>query len=232
MRGALVVARCLALLVLLAGFVSVAASVNPRTAGHDDFRRDLDRGAIELIVLPEATPSWQTVDEATWSTGPFQWRRGTVDSGGTETAVFSAQMRDRGISVEMKDLDDTSFTGWPLATPTWLETLVVLTWLASFVAMIASRPRWGNRWAWFWMFVVGEIGVLLYLLVEPEPLWRRASEPPADPVRDLVIEGAAPVPVPDARVGGVRGFLLAVLASIVAALLAEGVGWVAGRFPT
>jgi hypothetical protein len=51
--------------------------------------------------------------------------------------------------------------------------LVKVAWIATFVIMIGTaRPRLGNRWAWFWLFTVGDIGAILFLFFEPRAVWR------------------------------------------------------------
>ncbi|MFG1827745.1 hypothetical protein ACGFIJ_35160 [Microbispora bryophytorum] len=66
-----------------------------------------------------------------------------------------------------------------------------------------DRPRLGNRWAWFWLFTVGEVGAMLFLLLEPRPLWRGLE--PQNPVRN--------------RMGGGGGCVLALCLSLVIPVL-------------
>ncbi|WP_019203302.1 hypothetical protein [Tsukamurella sp. 1534] len=251
---ALTVLRCLALLVLFTGFASAATASQPRSVQYEDFARDLDRGAVELIVLEESSStgdvSGPTAWIAVWSTGPFQWRRGPVVEGNpVPLADFTTLMRDRGVRVAQEDDDENTIViAWPFEAPAWFGTLLGLTWLATFLAMLSSRPRWGNRWAWFWMFVIGQVGVLLYLLVEPAPLWRRQHDehgPSEDTVAPWMRDPAAPdeppsftpvppgslppEPAPDTRVSGGTGCLYSIVTSIGAAVLAGVLGWAAGH---
>jgi hypothetical protein len=62
----------------------------------------------------------------------------------------------------------------PLRVP-WapLRYAAGAVWLLTLVHMLAQGGhRVANRWAWFWMFTIGQVGALLYLLREPTPLWR------------------------------------------------------------
>jgi hypothetical protein len=64
-----------------------------------------------------------------------------------------------------------------------------------------GRHRYANRWAWFWLFTVGQVGAVLYLILEPRPIWRPASR--------TAPTGRSPM-------GGGSGFLLSILLSITA----------------
>ncbi|MEV7908302.1 hypothetical protein, partial [Streptomyces anulatus] len=65
----------------------------------------------------------------------------------------------------------------------------LLAWL---LMLTRGENRYASRWAWLWMFLVG--GSLLYVLLEPYPLWRGPYE--VLPAR--------------ARLDGTQGFALAV----------------------
>ncbi len=46
-----------------------------------------------------------------------------------------------------------------------------------FVLIVGPQPRWATRWAWFWLFSAGPM-MLVFVLLEPIPLWRRTPVPP------------------------------------------------------
>lgn len=67
-----------------------------------------------------------------------------------------------------------------------LSTAAGVAVILSFFLMLGrDRRRYGTRWAWFWVFAGtgGALGPVLYLLLEPAPLWRRTgSTLPAKPM--------------------------------------------------
>ena len=71
--------------------------------------------------------------------------------------------------------------------------------LAGFLLMLINGGgRFGNRWAWFWvMTFTSGLGVVLFLLLEPSPLWQRGHRQQPLPPRPVLLGGL--------------GFLVAVL---------------------
>ncbi|MGX9297572.1 hypothetical protein [Tsukamurella paurometabola] len=216
------VLRAFLLGVLLVGAVAGAIAAHPEVASSEDFTRALDRGEV-VRVVPWEHSSDDTVGAAEWSTGPFRWYTGPLP--GTNTyAEFRTLMRDRGVQVETYD---DMMINWPFRIPTWFGTAVAIAWVLTFLAMLTSRPRWGNRWAWFWMFTIGQVGAPLYLLLEPRPLWHsfqlaglRRPEPAPDTTRGTG-------PREDRRTGG-EGCALSLVVGFGAAVAAAGIGWLAG----
>ncbi|WP_336791472.1 hypothetical protein [Gordonia malaquae] len=222
LRTALLVARWAALLVVTTGFVSAAAAFQPKAADHDQFARDVDRGAVDIVLIDSAE-SDALISAVTWSTGPFHWRTGPAAAVSVEVGEFKQRMHDKGVEVDIAR-DAPKLISWPSRAPGWVVSVLALVWLVTFLAMVSSTPRWANRWAWFWMFFVGQIGVLIYLLVEPEPLWRRAAGP--GEVEMSPVEDDLPELVPDSRIRGGMGFIFAGAMGIAAGLLAGAVSWV------
>jgi hypothetical protein len=73
---------------------------------------------------------------------------------------------------------------------------VVAAGLACALLLNRRKHRFGNRWAWFWvMLFTSGLGVVLYLALEPGPVWQRPS-------------GRRPMPARPALLGG-AGFLVA-----------------------
>ncbi|CAM3208453.1 hypothetical protein [Tsukamurella hominis] len=229
-QNLLVALRVAALLVLLTAAVAAATAAHPRDADYAEFARELDRGAVVQVMLPDSSSSSiddETVWTATWSTGPFQWRRGPIaDRLQTPVAEFRDAMRARGVRVKAED-GDAHLLAWPLRGPHWVTTVIGLTMLATLVAMLASRPVYGTRWAWFWMIVIGQVGALLYLVLEPAPLWRGRSGAAAAADAPEA-EGA---PAPRSRWNGLQGFGWSVLLLLAGAMASSGIGWLAARVP-
>jgi hypothetical protein len=46
-----------------------------------------------------------------------------------------------------------------------------------------AELRYANRWAWFWMFTFGQVGAILFLLLEPRSLWYGTQPQPPRAVR-------------------------------------------------
>lgn len=246
MRQNLVVAlRVAALIVLLTAAVAAATAAHPREASYEDFRRDVERGSVTRVIIPKNQWTQDSVRTGIWSTGPFRWKQGTVvdtppwempewstrstsdTAGPSPWSTFANDMRARGVDLDRESDDGPTFIAWPLRTPEWFSLLVSLTWLATFAVMLTSTPRWGNRWAWFWMFVIGQIGVILYLIFEPRPFVRfpRRRRPDGPPGAPEPYDEPAP---PRPRRDGAQGCLLSLLAAIVAAAASAGVGWLVG----
>jgi hypothetical protein len=66
----------------------------------------------------------------------------------------------------------------------------IATILSFFLMLGRDQRRFGNRWAWFWVFVTTgwAVGPPLFLLLEPAPLWHRRARPM--PARPALIGGA------------------------------------------
>jgi hypothetical protein len=139
-----------------------------------------------------------------------------------EASVLVEQMAtDSHRSVEQRITSTHNPPGVHLSftDPAVPEPLMVITgalWLATFLGMLFTGGHpYANRWAWFWLFVVGGVGPMLILWKEPTPLrvrfWRR------DP-------GPRPQPPRRPMTGGV-GLLTAIGWTIVLTGAAFVVGW-------
>ena len=111
-------------------------------------------------------------------------------------AAWLTQAIDAAGSHQRFGLLDSSAGSW-LSQVSWpgLSTGAGIAAILSFFLMLGrDQRRFGNRWAWFWVFTIagGEVGPVLYLLIEPRLLWRRRmSAMPAKPMlaggRGLVV---------------------------------------------
>jgi len=77
-----------------------------------------------------------------------------------------------------------------------------------------SRAWLANRWAYFWLFMAG-IGVPLYVLAEPEPLWWS----PARRAVSVAGRQAGGAPVAGPLLRGGRGFVLALAVSALTGIV-------------
>ncbi|SDL39153.1 hypothetical protein [Nonomuraea jiangxiensis] len=205
----------LALLVPLLGgmLISTAASL-PTSRTLAQFRtaalageidrvnyRDSDSGVLEWLEWSEAPLVWHHVDAGFTDTeGPYTTARLMTDV--RQASAPPSLVRESMAGSSGNDfLPDRPFDipgGW------W----VAVSWGLAFLVMLCSTPRLANRWAWFWMFTVGQIGALLYLVLEPRPLWRGPGEG--------LNRGE--------RVSGGRGCGYSILLAITSVIVAAGIG--------
>ncbi|MGW5681451.1 hypothetical protein [Nonomuraea sp. NPDC003754] len=185
------VARTLLLVTLLWGAILVALSTVAAEGTPEQLRTALHRP--DTVVLVKDT------GELRWSTGPLGWRSLYPDGRAAMDAALAAA-EERGVTVVRADRDR-----WP---PEWFEdvparhgVLVPLAWSVTLLVMLArSRPRYATRWGWFWLFTVGGVGALLYLVMEPQPIWRALDDP---------------LPPGGSRLDGVGAFLVAFAVAVV-----------------
>ncbi|GAA4599047.1 hypothetical protein GCM10023194_78050 [Planotetraspora phitsanulokensis] len=201
--------RVILLVVLLWGGLLTVLSANPRERSAADFQAAL-RAKQVTYVLYEGDDNhvrgWR------WSTGPLLWYRAQELTRPTpmrpDLTVELDTVDPRPVVRWVSGHDNTlgPFPNWPFQVPEPTANLLVkVAWIATFVIMIGTaRPRLGNRWAWFWLFTIGEIGAIMFLFSEPRAVWRGLGPQGPDP----------------GRMGGGRGFLMAIclnwLISIVA----------------
>ncbi|GAA3588777.1 hypothetical protein GCM10022419_083930 [Nonomuraea rosea] len=213
------VVRLVLLLLLLAGLVIVSARFSPSSRTLGQFRGAVLAGEVDRVTY-QARESGELVS-LTWSESPLAWRQveagGIADSEGAyTTARLMADARRTFVPPSLvrepvgESSGDGLFPDWPFdASGGWW---IAASWLLAFFAMLFSTPRLANRWAWFWLFTVGQIGAVLYLMLEPRPLWRGPGE------------GGSRAK----RVDGVRGCGYSILLAIAWSLAAMGLGRLAG----
>ncbi|MCW2880525.1 MAG: hypothetical protein JWQ95_4625 [Sphaerisporangium sp.] len=175
-------ARVALLVVLLWGGLVTALSMNPPNHPVEDFRAALRAGEV-TYVLESGTGR---LDDLRWSSGPLLWYRAEV-----LTYHTGKSYKDYDRNTFGRDLDAARrypivrpapsrhggnglFPDWPFRVPVpHADWLVPAAWIATLLIMLSTaRPRLGNRWAWFWLFTVGQVGAILYLMLEPRPVWR------------------------------------------------------------
>ncbi len=209
--------RLVLLLVLLAGAVSVAAAARPSMRPESDLTSDIAAGRVTYLDYDAAG------HDVRWVTGRWRWHETTLETwrtdadqsstGDTALTWLYQQINASGqvVSVRIRTGQDS---GWWPSEIIWdrLEMATTAAWIGTFLLMLGTtRHRYANRWAWFWLFILGQVGALLYLVLEPQPIWRPRSWPP---------RGRPPI-------GGGSGFLWSILLSCGASIVAWGVAWLA-----
>jgi hypothetical protein len=188
------------LVVLLWGALVSGLSLTPRERTLADFHAALRAGRVTYVIYRR-----DPVD-LRWSTGPLFWYHADQ----SETYTRRDLLRDLDATVPRPEAVAAKsrwafFSGWPFQVPVpGAAWLVSGAWIVTLLVMLGmGRPRLGNRWAWFWLFTIGEVGAMLFLLLEPRSLWNglEPQEPVANPL------------------SGGRGCALAVCLSVVIPVL-------------
>lgn len=171
------VVRLVLLLALIGGLVVTSAASLPSPRTLEQFRGAALAGRVDQVNYWVGDS--RQVMSLEWSESPLAWYRvdGRIaDVEGPYTvdrlaANFRHVMDHPYVVVQEPGTDATGIVpDWPFDVRGgwWIAG----AWLLAFFVMLGSTPRLANRWAWFWLFTVGQIGALLYLVLEPRPLWR------------------------------------------------------------
>ncbi|WP_066947751.1 hypothetical protein [Microtetraspora fusca] len=219
--------RVLLLVVLVWGGFVTLLSVAPRERTLADLRADLAAGRVTYVIYTGGDDARAELREVRWSTAPLFWYRARSPWPGDAPYTRAGLLTD--IAPEISDADAfvpdphpvvrraedepgraTSPPSWPFRVPVpHASWTVAAAWIATLVIMLGTaRPRLGNRWAWFWLFTVGQIGALAYLLSEPRSLWR----------------GLGPQAPPPSRLEGGRGCVLALCVQFLVPFALYGAG--------
>ncbi|WP_285777736.1 hypothetical protein [Microtetraspora sp. NBRC 13810] len=220
LRGVGFGVRVLLLAVLAWGVLVTGASSVPFSRTVEQFRGAVVAGQVDRVSY-DVGDSGEVV-ALVWSQSPLTWYQvegWVADSVGTYTEARLRADLDRvpARPSVVREARRGDFGGilpdWPFRYPGGSSLWwIAAAWVAAFVLMLGSTPRLANRWAWFWMFTVGQVGALLFLVLEPRPLWRGPGE------------GVTRAN----RVDGSRGCGYAFLLGIVSVLVPLGVGWLLG----
>lgn len=189
--------RVVLLVALAAGAVSAAGSLRVSHRQEADLAADLAAGKVSYAEYDSAT------HQVRWVDGWWSWRQAVVDnregqpaadSGPGATDADESWLYERvagsprSVSMQIRNDAGTPPGRW-LDRITWgpLRWAATLAGWLTLLLMLSRRDhRYANRWAWFWLFVIGQApGLLLYPLLEPWPLWRRPWRPgsPRVPIR-------------------------------------------------
>lgn len=210
--------RVLLILVIVAGAATVLASLRPPQRPDSDLTADLAAGRVTYLDYQPSS------HEVRWANGWWRWRvaaltswrenserPSTVDTYDDTALQWLRQQVDAsGHPTTIRIRADRQGEWWP-ADIVWepLHAATAAAWIGTFLLML-SRPhhRCANRWAWLWLFTIGQVGVLLYLILEPQPIWRPRRWPR---------------PPNRMRARGGTGLVWAILLSIAVSVVAFGV---------
>ncbi|MEU8382237.1 hypothetical protein [Streptosporangium sp. NPDC048865] len=206
--------RTLLLIVLVFGVLIAVLHRAPLPGTRAEFRA---AAAADRVSLVEYDEREGVIRHVRWVEGPLTWRELDAEALGAAPPLRTvADLRgDLGRSgAEVTELSDAREiplgSGWTLELPVLVGgEWPIAAWALTFLIMLGSTPRLGNRWAWFWILGAGWIGAILFLLLEPRPLWFEAGR----------------VPAPRERLGGGRGFVLGMVLGLLSALLTQVAGY-------
>ncbi|MEV7010118.1 hypothetical protein [Streptosporangium sp. NPDC051022] len=215
-RGIPYGARLALLFVLALSTVVVHLNQDPALRGAEELISDLRAGTVTEVVYDRDWPAYGTL---TWANGPLSWNEAYFDPPDdvwdpvtTRLVRPALERRQEAFLARVREAADPSvridrsggpqrfgMAGMLMGSPAyarWWEPfapVAVTAELLAWLLMLTRRDNhYASRWAWLWMFLVG--GSLLYVLLEPYPLWRGPYE--VSPSR--------------ARLDGTQGFALAV----------------------
>lgn len=173
-RTWVLVVRILAVIAVVVGW-----ALHYQTPAHrsvDDFYAALDAGAVTQVTVerPDFSGlgfgSFQVEWEGRGRPGQALYRYSTETGARVDEGAEIIRAAERsGVDVDIVgEVMSTGFTWSPHGT-------------GAFVALVllvgGTAPRLATRWAWFWLWYCVPFTALLYLLLEPVPLWRRGAPP-------------------------------------------------------
>ncbi|KAA9376549.1 hypothetical protein F5972_24450 [Microbispora cellulosiformans] len=198
--------RVVLLVILLWGAFLTVLSTFPRESTAAEFEAALRADQVTSVIVINGGPL-----RLRWSVGPLLWYevdRGTDAARVRRDLARETETGDQRVSVVWRWAGDqnNSRSPWAFQVPfPGAPWIVGAAWLVTLLTMLgAGQPRWGNRWAWFWLFWVGGVGAILFLLLEPRSLW-------------YGLEPQNPIPRP---LRGGQGCVLSICLNLVGAGLA------------
>ncbi|WP_433182291.1 hypothetical protein [Actinoallomurus sp. CA-150999] len=183
------------LVLLIAAALPVLARTFPQQVGPARLAEDLRAGQVHRLEPERGESALEDGGPVHWSTGPLTWYAtslppdwrgagagrtsawppGTSPEDVLDTLVRESPRRVREWPVPL-DVETGILDYWPIL----LTAFVLTVWLIVFGTMLARHDhRYAGRWAWFWLFTVGQVGILLYLLLETRPLWTASRRLPS-----------------------------------------------------
>ncbi|GAA4207956.1 hypothetical protein GCM10022252_72340 [Streptosporangium oxazolinicum] len=206
--------RSILLIVLIFGVLITVLSATPLPGTRAELRA---AAAADRVSFVEHDGGNGAISYVRWAQGPLLWReiRPQMLPDDSLPSTRAELRQDLGPSrARVVERDHSGGMAW---IPGWVADMpgpiggpwLIGSWILTFLIMLGSTPRLGNRWAWFWLFTAGQVGAILFLLLEPRPLWFAAGR----------------VPAPRERLGGGRGFLLAIGVSMLSSGLLLVVGY-------
>ncbi|PYG02351.1 hypothetical protein SAMN05216184_101824 [Georgenia satyanarayanai] len=173
-RTWVLVVRVAAAISIVVGWVALYQTPAQRTV--DDLFAALDAGEVTQVTVerPElagiGSGSYQVRWEGEGRPGRASYDYSTepglrVDEG----AQIVRAAESSGARVEVTADHPVGGTTWSLHGIGALVALVLLVG--------GTAPRLASRWAWFWLLWSVPPAALVFVLVEPVPLWRRGARP-------------------------------------------------------
>jgi hypothetical protein len=173
-RAGPVLVRVLVAVGLLLVWAQTAGGPVERSTG--DLLTDLAVGEVRSLTIERPDPRSVTSGEAEvqWTTdGQTFWATywsSTVPGEDDEGLTILAAARDAGVPVQS---EPSAFVERDDAGPAWSAVGLA----ALLVLVLGPEPRLATRWAWFWLAVAAAPVWLVFVLLEPVPLWSRSPRP-------------------------------------------------------
>ncbi|MFC0551351.1 hypothetical protein ACFFHJ_10720 [Planotetraspora thailandica] len=172
--------RVVLLAVLLWGVLVIVVSVFPRERSAEEFWAAWNAGRVTYVIDKLDHSKLEPLADLRWSTGPLAWYHSTD----LYSRYLDRPLPPRGWTEVMHRNDYESVgewivAAWPLRVPDeGTRRLVQIAWWITLIIMLGTkRPRLANRLAWFWLFTIGQVGALFFLVFESRPLWRGVEDP-------------------------------------------------------
>jgi hypothetical protein len=173
-----VIRGCAIVVLLLAG-LTIVGSAMPGWRSTRDLTADLAAGRVTYLRYSSDTHTVRWVDDwVLWRQAPLQLPfpgPAGVYGAGQEADWLRGQVAASGHPVNLALRSTGGSKPWPFQVP-WLplRAAAIGVWTLALIHMLSrGGHRVANRWAWFWLFFIGQAGVILYLIREPVPIWRR-----------------------------------------------------------
>ncbi len=165
--------RVLLLCVLMWGVIVSIPSLSLPGGTPAQFEQALDQDRVTFVIY-RSTP--EQVTSVKWAEGAFSWHYA-----GVSYPVDAFIGRTWEVPTRSESDSNRWIPFWVYITPVKYGWVVAVAWALALAVMLGSVPRLANRWAWLWLFTVGQIGAILFLLLEPRSLWYGTQ--PQDPPR-------------------------------------------------
>lgn len=185
-RAALVV-RVLIAVGLVIGMSSIASQPVERTT--NDLLVALQNGDVRSLTIERPAGmsedvtagsaglrvEWSGTDRPAYAT--YLWSFGD-DAGTDEGTMILDAAEEAGVEVQEITTDPFGFSG--TAGVTWhpIAAVGLLAAFAVLILLIASpQPRLATKWAWFWLGCAITPLWLVFVVLEPLPLWANRPQP-------------------------------------------------------